>query len=168
MNLVSKIEVDIQIEQKKTFTGFGTDTFNVHDENITILANGQASGQADVVYHATRTITNADGGADETLNFHDASLKDCYGDTIAMDDLKVLSIRNLDATKDLLIGAAVGTQLVIFANPASDIFIIPPKGRFLWESPLGGLDVSVNADLKFLFTGSGNLIYEIIAIGAES
>ena len=130
------------------------------------LTNGTGANQADTVWHDTRTLAD---GANETLDLHDGSLTDVFGDAVTIDELKVLYIKNNSTDANLLIGGAAATQLGLY-NDVSDILKLRPGGEFLVTAPdAAGIDITTNSDLKIAHDGTGtsSLTYDIIAIGVD-
>jgi len=131
------------------------------------FTDGALADQAEVLYHDKRALGDA---ANETIDLQDGSLSDAFGDAITIEKLKFLYIKNLSTTANLLVGAAAGNQLALFADPASDKLSLPPLGEFIFIAPdLTGLDTSANADLKLEHDGTGDSApgYKIIAIGVD-
>ena len=165
MSLTAKLNLLIAITHTKDL-----DLNTIRDAvNLTrgvSLANGSGANQADAVFHDNRTLADA---ATETLDVHDGTLVNAFGDTLTLTKLKAIYIKNNSAEANLLIGGATATQLRIFAAP-TDILMLPPGGDFFMMAPLAaGIDVSVNSDLKIAHDGTGtlSLTYDIIVIGVD-
>jgi hypothetical protein len=165
MSLTAKLNLLLNIEHTKTM-----DLNTLRDAmNLTrgvSLANGTGANQADAVFHDTRTLADA---ATETLDVHDGTLVNAFGDTLTLNKLKAIYIKNNSADANLLIGGAAATQLGIFADP-TDILKLPPGGDFFMTAPgSAGIDVSTNSDLKIAHDGTGtsSLTYDIIVVGVD-
>jgi len=130
------------------------------------LDNGTGANQADTVFHDNRTLAD---GADETLDLHDGTLTDAFGDAITIDEMKLIYVKNNSSDASLLVGGAAATQMGLFAD-VTDILTLPPGGEFLFTAPgSAGVDISTNADLKIAHNGTGtsSLTYDIIVIGVD-
>ena len=133
------------------------------------LVTGVGSGKADMIWHGIVNVGN--GAADTTINFEDGSLSDAFGIAITIQTLKCLMVYNPSADATMQIGGTQGAaELPIFANPASDILILPFGGVFLWMGGAAGLDISANGEMKLLHGGEGVAAtdVEILAIGASA
>jgi len=131
-----------------------------------VLQDTTAALHADVVYHDARTLAD---GANETLDIHDGSLSDAFGDALTIDKLKAIYIKNNSTDANLLIGGAAATQMGLF-NDVSDVLKLRPGGELLLTAPdADGIDVTANADLKITHdgTGSSELTYDIIVAGSD-
>ena len=165
MSLTAKLNLLLNIEHTKAM-----DLNTLRDAmNLTrgvSLANGSGANQADAVFHDTRTLADA---ATETLDVHDGTLVNAFGDTLTLTKLKAIYIKNNSADANLLIGGAVATQLGLF-NDVSDVLKLPPGGDFFMTAPgSAGIDVSTNSDLKIAHDGTGmsSLTYDIIIVGVD-
>jgi hypothetical protein len=108
-------------------------------------------------------------GGRETLDLYGGTLLDGLKNTLTMEKLKVLFLKNTSADASLLIGGATTTPVDLFADVA-DVFKQRPGGVFLTTAPdANGILLTTNKNLKLAHdgTGTGNLIYEIIAIGVD-
>lgn len=165
MSLTAKLNILLNITHTKDL-----DLNTLRDAiNLTkgvSLANGTGANQADAIFHDSRTLAD---GANETIDLHDGSLEDAFGDALTLDKLKAIYIKNNSSDAYLHIGGAAATQLGLF-NDVSDILKLPPGGEFLMTAPdANGIDVSTNSDLKLAHdgTGSSSLTYDIIAVGVD-
>ena len=128
--------------------------------------NGTGANQANKLFHDTRPLGDA---ANETIDLHDGTLKDAFGDPLEIDKLKVLYIKNNSKDANLLVGGAAATQIGLFAD-VTDILKLPPEGDFFFSAPGdAGVDVTTNSDLKLEHdgTGSNGLTYDIVAVGVD-
>lgn len=137
-----------------------------------MVADGNGADQGQVLYANTISLADA---ANTTLDFADGSLTDILGVALTMTELKGLIIRNNSADANLLIGGAAGTQVAMFADPASDKIKLPPGSTqnpsiFLICVPSAtGIVVSTNSDLKLEHdgTGSSSMNVDILAWGSD-
>jgi hypothetical protein len=130
------------------------------------LTNGTGANQANVLFHDQRTLADA---ADETLDLYGGALQDALKNTLTMEKLKVLFLRNTSAEASLLIGGAGTTPIDLFAD-AAGVFKQRPGGVFLTTAPdANGIVLTTNKNLKLAHDGTGTspLVYEIIAIGVD-
>jgi hypothetical protein len=107
--------------------------------------------------------------ASETLDLRDGTLTDRLGQSVTMDILRGLAIRNNGTDSSLLVGGAAATQLGLFSG-ADDVLRIPPGGVFLFTSPdATGLDLTTNAHLKIADSGEGaaGTTYDIVLVGED-
>ena len=131
------------------------------------FTDGTGANQAQILFHDTTALADA---ANHEIDILDGSLTDAFGDAVTITKLKVLYIKNLSTTANLIIGGAAATQLGLFGDGASDKLHIPPLGEFFYSAPdATGLDTSVNAHLKFEHDGTGASApgYNIIMIGVD-
>ena len=133
------------------------------------LTNGTGDNQADKIFHDERTLS--DEGT-ETLDFHDGSLTDAFGNALTLDKLKSLVIVNYSVEATLLVGGAAATVLPLFADD-TDIIKVPvattlQPGIIWWAAPKG-IDITTNSDLKLTHDGTGtdSLTFRIIAVGVD-
>ncbi len=163
MTLTAKIPIAFNITNTKdvdlsTVRDFFNDT---RGKNFT---DGTGANQVDTLFHDNRTLAD---GANETLDLADGSLSDAFGDAVAIDELKVVYIKNNSTDANLLIGAAGATSIALFGD-VSDTLSLPPGGEFLFIAPdANGVDITTNADLKIEHdgTGSSSLTYDILVAG---
>ena len=163
MSLTAKMLLSINIEYSKTHD-LSTADAPIRKSRGISWTDGIGADQADTVFQDTRTLADA---ANETIDLHDGSLEDDFGDALTLDKLKALYIKNNSDDACLLIGGAVANQLGLFVD-VSDIFKLHPGGEIFITAPkAAGIDVTTNADLKLEHdgTGSSSLTYDIIAVG---
>jgi hypothetical protein len=165
MSLVTAITIVLNITHTKA-EALATLSDPVALSRQIALTDGDGANEADTLFHDQRTLAD---GANETLDLHDGSLADAFGDAVTLDILKVLYIKNNSADANLLIGGAAAAQLGLFAD-TSDVLKLPPGGQILLSAPdAAGIDCSTNAALKIAHdgTGSSSLTYDIIAVGVD-
>ena len=130
------------------------------------LTSGTGANQANVLWKDTRTLAD---GANESLNLHDGSLKNGFGDSVAMTKLKILYIKNKSTDANCVVGAATN-PVPLFGDAASDTLKIHPGGTAVIVAPdADGINVVTGVNLKILHDGSGTstMTYDIIAVGVE-
>lgn len=163
MSLTAKIPVNVDIYQTKTYN-FGS--FAIKSKLGQNFTDGSGADQMDTIWADNRTLAN---GANETLDLHDGSLKDAFGDSFTLNKLKILYIKNNSEDANLLVGGAASNQLDLFSD-TSDIKKIRPGGFMLEIAPDdNGIDTSTDAKLKIAHDGAGtsSLVYDIIAAGVD-
>lgn len=165
MSLEAKLNLLIALTNTKAL-----DLSTVRDAvNLTrgvSLTAGTGANQADALFHDNRTLADA---ANETLDLHDGSLFNEFGDTVTFNILKALYIKNNSLDANLIIGAAATVQLGILVG-ATDTLKIPPGGEFLFTAPgSAGVNTVTNSKLKIAHDGTGtsNLTYDIIIVGVD-
>ena len=165
MSLTLKIALSFGINYQKT-VGLGNVSANFGLSKGVTLDDLTPAAAADVVFQDNRTLAD---GTNETLDIHDGSLSDAFGDAVTIDELKMIYIKNNSADANLLIGGAAATQLGLFSD-VSDVLVLRPGGELLLTAPaVAGIDVTTNADLKIAHdgTGSDSLTYDIIIAGSD-
>jgi hypothetical protein len=165
MSLTAKLNLLLNLEHTKAL-----DLNTLRDAmNLTrgvSLTNGTGANQADSLFHDVRTLADA---ANETLDLHDGTLVNGFGDTVTLNKLKGIYIKNNSLDANLLIGGAATVQLGIF-NDVTDVLKLPPGGDFFMTAPgSAGVDVTTNSKLKIAHDGTGtsSLTYDIIVVGVD-
>ncbi len=124
--------------------------------------DGSGSDQCDVFWHDELAVTTGDK---PDLNGAVFGLKDSFGESVAMDHLKVLFIHNKTGG-ELLVGGGGANSVALF-DDVSDILAMPDGSQFLMVFPGDGLDVSVNDELMFAHAVGGAQAVEIIVAGTR-
>jgi len=107
---------------------------------------GTGANQANMLYHGS--LTREDDSA--VIDISGTDIQDAFGEDCDFAALKLLYIKNTDATEKLLLGADAN-HIGIFATLATDVLEIAPGGFFLWCDPsAAGLDVTTNKNLAIL------------------
>lgn len=165
MSLIAKLNLLLNITHTKDLD-LNTPRDVINSTRGASLADGTGANQADALWHDNRTLAD---GANETIDLHDGTLEDAFGDAVTLDKLKAIYIKNNSTEANLFIGGAAATQLGLFAD-VSDVLKLPPGGDFFMSAPdANGIDVSTNSDLKLEHDGTGtaSLTYDIIVIGVD-
>jgi len=124
---------------------------------------GTGANQVNLLYHATLTAVDDQAAVD----ISGSDIQDAYGDNCDFAALKLLYIKNTDATEDLKLGGGVSADIGIF-DDTSDILLIPPGGFFLWINPsAAGLDVTTNKNL-LIQAESAHVTYDIVMMGLKT
>lgn len=124
---------------------------------------GTGANQANMLYHATLTATNAQAAVD----ISGSDIQDAFGDDCNFSALKLLYIKNTDASEDLLLGGGVSLDLDIL-DDTSDIILIKPGGIFLWIDPsAAGLDVTSNKNM-LIQAETAHVTYDIVLMGLKT
>ena len=136
--------------------------------NTSFSFGATAANKLNQLFHDSRTLTDAQT---ETLNFLAAgTMVDELGETMDLDELRLLIIKNTSAEASLIVGAAVAEPMPIFGVPATGTLLISPGGIFVYIAPdASGIDVSAAAQLKLVHDGTGvaDLTYEIVVAGTN-
>ncbi|MBF0410927.1 MAG: hypothetical protein HQM10_26515 [Candidatus Riflebacteria bacterium] len=128
------------------------------------FSNGSGTTQvADLVYHASRTLTTA---ASENLDFA-GTLTDSFGNTLTFARIKSITVENTSASMTLTIGSDT-TEIPIF-NPSGGGITVPPSGVMTIVAPLSGWAVTADtADLLTIANSAGSsTIYKVWVVGSS-
>jgi len=128
------------------------------------FSNGSGTTQvADLVYHASRTLTT---GASETLDLQ-GGLTDAYGNTLNFVRVKSIVIEQTSASMTLTVGNA--TAPVVLFDPATATMAIKPSGVFAVSFPLAGVSIATETSdgLKILNSSGDSSIYKIWITGTS-
>ncbi len=123
-------------------------------------AFGTGENKANLLYHAALTATNGQA----TIDISGSAIQDAYGDDCDFSLLKLVYIKNKDATEDLLLGGDA-SEIGLCALPA-DIIHIKPGGHFLWVDPTG-LDVTTAKNMT-IQAESAHVTYDIVLMGEKT
>lgn len=126
------------------------------------LTNGTGANQINEVWDDVRTLT---ASSNETLNFHDGSLKDVFGASIVGTAIKEVWIENTSTTGTLTVGGATNPFLGPMGGTTPTETIQP--GQFLhWPNATAtgwAITGGSNDSLKLVNNDSGaSLTYKII------
>ncbi len=123
---------------------------------------GTGVNKANMLYHATLTATNVQAAVD----ISGTAIQDAFGDNCDFSLLKLLYIKNTDATEDLLLGGDAA-HIDIFDTILTDILHVKPvSGILLWVDPTG-IDVTTNKNLK-IQAESASITYDIVMMGEKT
>lgn len=161
-SLSGKTDIVINLENKKEIDLAETlDTLKI--STGIDWSFGVGDNQANCLFHDSDSTD--DTGKTIAINAG-STIKNPFGDDITMEALKLLYVKNTHATLTLeVLGTAV-TAIPICADP-SDIIEIPPNGFMLFVSPLTGLDVSTNENLKFASKVAGTITFDYAIMGLD-
>ena len=145
----------------------GTATFPFSLSGDISLANGTASGQADLVFADQRTLS---ASANEDLDLAGV-LTSGLGATLTFATLKAIMVK----------AAAANTNNVVVSNPASngvplfgsasDSIAVRPGGVFLWVAPQTGVTVTAGTGdlINIANSGAGTgVTYDVVLIGTSA
>jgi len=128
---------------------------------------GTGAGAVNVIYADTITLANA---GNDTLDLYaSGALQDIFKQTLTMEAIKFLYLKNNSADASLLVGGGVSNDLDIFAD-TSDQEIIKQGGTKTWTDPsAAGLDITTNKNLYIEHdgTGSDSMDVDVIAMGLD-
>jgi len=152
--------------QQSNDATFGEDGVGRIDEVAgPTFTSGAGASNINLIYSAARTIAQ---GANETLNVHNASLTNAIGNTVAMDVLKAIYVKNTSTALTLSVGG--GTTPVLFLSTGAETINVPPGGELFISAPnAAGWDTVTQVNLKFAASaGSGSLTYNLALYGVDS
>lgn len=161
--LTAKFKLNLDIVQTKT------DNFGQHEIRATrgvSFADGTGADQADTLWQDSRTLAD---DANETLNLHDGTLIDSFGDAVTLNILKALYVRNTSTDAILLIGGVDVNCVGLFVDP-NGVFKLRPGGDLFISAPdINGIDVTGDPNLRMEHDGAGdsNMIYDVIIVGVD-
>ncbi len=165
MSLSAKLNLLLNIVHTKTLDlDTARDAINL--SRGVSLENGTGANQANSIWHDNRTLADA---ANETIDLHDGSLLNAFGDALVLTKLKAIYIKNNSVDACLLIGAAATVQLGLF-NVVTDVLKLQPGGELFITAPNDtGIVTTTNSKLKLAHDGTGtsNLTYDIIVVGVS-
>lgn len=168
MPLTSTLTAKVSAQHKKTI-GTGTGTFPLSLEKTISLATGTGVNQADLLYHAQRTLT---ASSNEDLDLA-GSLTDAFGATLTFTRIKAILISAAAAnTNNVVVGGAASNAFINWVSDSTDKIIIRPGGTFaLFASDATAYAVTAStADLlRVANSGAGSAVtYDIAIIGASA
>ena len=139
-------------------------------EKVFNFANGILINQADLMFSDQRTLADA---ASEELDLA-GTLVNAFGDTITFARIKGIFI-SCEATNtgNLLVGGAASNAFVNWVSDATDKIIVRPDGVLMVFAPdADAYPVTAGTGDKLKLehdgTGSDNLVYNIVLIGASA
>lgn len=170
MTLSSRITVAVSGSQTATLD-LGTASATLSKSYAAILANGTAAGQADKIFHDTRTLA---ASATEDIDLAGA-LTDAFGTTLTFVRIKGLLIAAAAGnTNNVLVGGASATQFVSWCGGATHTVTVRPGAVFALMAgqadATGYVTAAGSTDLlKIANSSSGTGVnYDIVVIGCSS
>jgi hypothetical protein len=167
MSLTSQITAQLAATVAQT-VGLVSATLAVKGESVVQLESGTASGKADLVYHAQRTIT---ASSSETLDFA-GSLTDSFGATLTFVKVKAIFIKASSGnTNDVVVGNTAATQFTGPLGGATHTIAVAPNGVLLVSAPNAGWAVGAGSTdmLKIANSAGGSSVtYDIVVIGTSA
>lgn len=130
------------------------------------LTSGTSSGQVDISFHDTRTLTS---GSSENIDLA-GTLTDSFGQTVSFAKVKVLMIRNKSTARTLTVGGAASNGFTSWVGSADDTVKVQPGGVFLLVAPGTGYTVTSNTGdiLKIANDAGSTCDYDLIVLGTSS
>jgi hypothetical protein len=157
----------VEINLKHYLSGDLAETMIPIQVDNQLWTYGTAANAVNVIYADTATLAD---GANTTLDLYaSGSLLDIFKQSLTMEALKFLYIKNNSSDATLKVGGGASNDLDIFAD-TSDIALIKPGGVFLWADPsAAGLDLTTNKNLKLEHdgTGSSTMDVDVVAMGLD-
>ena len=156
-------KIQISVEQIKLDAAKLNEVLDKFNLNVGIeWTFGTGLNKVNMLYHATLTASNVQAAVD----ISGTAIQDAFGDNCNFSLLKLLYLRNTDATEDLLLGGDVN-HLDIFDTIATDVLLVKPVNSiFLWMDPTG-IDVTTNKNLK-IQAESASITYDIVLMGEKT
>lgn len=162
--LTSSLQVSIISDHSAT-VGLSTTKDAVGYSVNKTFSNGSGTTQvADLVYHASRTLSSA---ATENLDLA-GSLTDAFGTTLTFVRVKSILIENTSASMTLTLGGDANS--VPFFDPATSTVSIPPSGAVALVAPLAGWPVAAGTgDILKMTNSTGTATtYKIWVVGGSN
>jgi hypothetical protein len=131
--------------------------------NALVIANGTGANQADMLFTDTRSIAAA-----EDLDVSGGALKDAFGTTFTIAELKVLIVCAATAnTGNVVLGGDANS--ILFLSVATTTTSIKPGGCFVYTDPsaAGTIVTNATADVIQVAPSAGTQAYSIIIVGSS-
>lgn len=162
--LTSSVQVTVG-HTNTSSSGLGTANDTLGYTINKTFSNGSGTTQvADLVYHASRSLTTA---ASETLDLY-GGLTDAFGTTLNFARIKSITIENTSGSMTVTLGAA-DAPVALF-DPATATVLIKPYGAVTLVAPLAGWTVTdSSADgIKILNSAGDTTTYKIHIVGSST
>ena len=129
------------------------------------LASGVGSGQANQVFHDTRTVTT---GATDSIDLAGV-LVNAIRQTVTFLTIKLVLIKASTGNSTILSVTRPANGVPIFAA-AADACPVGPGGLFVWASPVAGVTVTPGTgDLLDIVNAAGaSAAYDIVIVGTSA
>jgi len=170
MALTSRFTLAATASQTNTLD-LGSAVANLAKSYTVDLANGTAAGQADKIFHDTRTLA---ASANEDLDLA-GSLVDALGTTITFARVKGLIIAAAAGnTNNVIVGGAASNQFLSWAGAGTHTVTVRPGAVFLLlagSADATGYAVTPGTGdlLRVANSSSGSTVtYDVIVIGASA
>lgn len=129
------------------------------------LANGSGAGQANQVFHDTRTVAS---GATDSLDLAGV-LQNAIRQSVVFTAIKLVIVKAAAGNTTILsVTRPAANGVPIFAA-ASDACPVGPNGVFVWCSPGAGVAVTAaTGDLLDIVNAAGaSATYDVIVVGVQ-
>lgn len=170
MALDTVISMSVQATLTKTATNADlTDQALYSKARRIALTTGNAAGQADRLYAATRSVP---ASSNEDLDLAGVLL-DEFGQAITFTRVKVLYVQAaLANVNNVVVGAAAATQWAALLNTTGTVTLRPNAGFLAWAGPADAIGYAVGAGttdlLRVANSGAGSSVsYDIVIIGTS-
>lgn len=142
--------------------------FNSLPKTEITLTPGTSSGNADLIFMDTRTIS-----ASSTENLDLAGgLVDPLGATLTFVTVKAIYVKASSAnTNNVVVGGAGSNTLLGIFSDATDKILVKPGGVFMWVAPATGATVTtLTGDILLVANSSSgtSVTYDIVIIGTSA
>jgi hypothetical protein len=165
LSATCNLRTRLQATQTNDVDFCGDGVQNIDEDLSLALTAGTGANLCNLMWTDQRTIA---AGANETINLKNASLTNAIGNTVAMDVLKLIYIKNTSTALTLHVNGAATT--VAFTSANTETLELPPGAFVIFGCATAtAWDTATNTSLKFTASaGSGNLIYNLAIIGVDS
>lgn len=170
MTLTSRIALAVSAAQTAVLD-LGSASATLSKSYTATLASGTAVGQADKIFHDTRTLA---ASATEDIDLA-GSLTDAFGTTLTFVRIKALIVAAAAAnTNNVIVGGASATQFVSWNGGATHTVTVRPGAAFALIAGVADATGYVTAAgstdlLKIANSSSGTgVTYDIVVIGASA
>lgn len=142
--------------------------FNALSKTEITLTPGTSSGNADLIFMDTRTLS-----ASSTENLDLAGgLVDPLGATLTFVTIKAIYVKASSAnTNNVVVGGAGSNTLLGIFSDATDKILVKPGGVFMWVAPATGATVTtLTGDILLVANSSSgtSVTYDIVIIGTSA
>lgn len=167
MALTASLIARIQAEHSRVLD-LATGAFRVDKRSQIDLTSGTGSGQADLIWHDTRTLT-ASGTEDLDL----VSLTDAFGQTATFARIKAILIvasSSNNAANSVQITRPASNGVPLFMA-AGDGISLAAGEHFMWAASGSGKTVTASTGDLITVTnsaGTNSVTYDVVIIGASA
>lgn len=171
MPLSSSFALQVQGDLTKTIGGLATGRVPLSDTFSTILTNGTAAGQADIMFADTRVLAPS---ANEDIDLTGTTFKDPFGTNLALVRVKGIVVRAAVAnTNTVVVGNAAATAWAALLGATGTVTLRPGAVFAAYAGVADAIGYTVGAGatdlLRVTNGGAGTSVtYDIIIVGASA
>lgn len=166
MSLTTSITVAVSGSQTNPLD-LGSGSFPFSLSAGASLPNGTASGQADLLFTDSRTLT---ASSNEDLDLA-GSLLSAFGATLTFVKLKAVIVKAASGnTNNVVISRPASNGVPLF-EAASDAISVLPGGCFVWVAPGAGVAVTAGTGdlINIANSGAGtSVVYDVVLVGTSA